>query len=143
MSEGRNRRQIALNVHVNAASAAKPVTSALSAEGHIVLKNASTYCPASNDQLERPNAALHRAPCAHNRCGAHGAPLQISRPLQALVRCRLKQTINIRRGAVEIEDLPSVLNETSQERTRQVLREAQGLPTIDAILRPQAVIQSV
>jgi hypothetical protein len=41
---------------------------------------------ASNDALERPTAGSDRAPCAHNRPGAHGAPLQQSRPLQAFVR---------------------------------------------------------
>src|SRR5580765_1380176 len=43
----------------------------------------------SNGELERPPAAYDRAPCAHNRSGVHGAPLPLSRPLQASVRARL------------------------------------------------------
>ena len=52
-----------------------------------------------NDELERPSAALDRAPCAHNRSGAHGAPLQLSRPLQALVR-RLTGSRGLSKGKV-------------------------------------------
>jgi hypothetical protein len=40
----------------------------------------------SNDELERPSAVSDRALCAHNDPGAHSAPPQLSRPLQALVR---------------------------------------------------------
>src|SRR5450432_3232517 len=42
---------------------------------------------ASNDQLERPTAVSARALCVHNSPSAHSAPYQLSRPLQALVRC--------------------------------------------------------
>src|SRR5579862_9539172 len=40
-----------------------------------------------NDELERPAADSDRALCAHNIPGAHSAPPQLSRPLQAMVRC--------------------------------------------------------
>jgi len=39
-----------------------------------------------NGELERPSAEFDRAPCAHNRPGAQGAALHLSRPLQHLVR---------------------------------------------------------
>src|SRR5579862_3337125 len=40
----------------------------------------------SNVELERPSADSDRALCAHSSPGAHSAPPQLSRPLQAFVR---------------------------------------------------------
>jgi hypothetical protein len=38
----------------------------------------------ANVELERPSANSDRARCAHNHPGAHSAPQQLSRPLQAV-----------------------------------------------------------
>jgi hypothetical protein len=56
-----------------------------------------------NGELERPTADFDIAPCAHNSSGAHGAPIQLSRPLQAFARPLIaapgpNREIPIRRG---------------------------------------------
>jgi hypothetical protein len=56
--------------------------------------------PLSNGELERSTAEWVRAPCAHNRSGARGTPLQLSRPLQASVRFRYRALL--RRSAMRV-----------------------------------------
>ena len=50
---------------------------------HRYLRTSQTS--SSNGKAERPAAALDRAPCAHHSPRAHGAPHQLSRPLQRLL----------------------------------------------------------